>query len=72
MTQKSGLKRYNLVLPEAVFDEVRQVAASQNTTVVEMLRRYIKLGLMVSKLQETPEITLSVKEKEIEREIILL
>ena len=69
---ETALKRYNLVLPEDLFNEVQRVADSQHTTVVELLRRFIKLGLLATKVQQTPGAALLIREGEHEREIILL
>jgi len=66
------LKRYNLVLPKELFDEVQKLAESRHTTVVEMLRKFIKLGLLAIQIEETPDATLLVREGDTEREIILL
>lgn len=66
------LKRYNLVLPLELFDEVRKIADSRHTTVVEMLRKFIKLGLLAIQVEEIPDATLLIREGNTEREIILL
>ncbi|MBN1993453.1 MAG: hypothetical protein JW953_12200 [Anaerolineae bacterium] len=58
---EDGLKRYNLVLPEEMFNEVRKVADEQQTSMVEVIRKFIKLGLMVSEMQESPEMTVFIK-----------
>jgi len=46
------LKRYNLSIPEELFDEVEVIAKSHDTTVVDILRRFIKLGLLATKIQD--------------------
>lgn len=66
------LKRYNLVLPAELFDEVQQLADKQHTSVVEMLRKFIKLGLLAIQIEETSDATLLIREGDTEREIILL
>ncbi|MBN1994504.1 MAG: hypothetical protein JW953_17535 [Anaerolineae bacterium] len=70
-TQDGG-KRYNLVLPEEMFNAVKRVADAQQTSIVEVIRKFIKLGLMVFEMQETAEITLVVKKGGEEQKIILL
>jgi hypothetical protein len=69
---QEGCKRYNLVLPEEMFNEVKRVADEQQTSMVEVIRKFIKLGLMVFEMQETAEITLFVKKRGEEQKIILL
>ena len=66
------LKRYNLALPEDLFNEIQKLADSQHITVLELLRRFIKLGLLVSKIQENPDSALFIREGENEREIVFL
>ena len=65
-------KRYNLVLPEELFEEIQMVADKQQITVVEILRNFIKLGLLAIQIKETPDSALLIRENGTEREIILL
>lgn len=71
-TKESSVKRYNLVLPEDLYNEVRRQADEHGTTVVELLRKFIKLGLLAMDVQEDPESALIIREGDTEREIILL
>ena len=66
------LRRYNLVLPEALFDEIKQIADRQQTTVVEIIRRFMKLGLLATQIEEAPESELIIRENGAEQKIILL
>lgn len=43
------LKRYTLVLPDSVFQEVKNVADREHTTVLYVLRQFIKLGLLATR-----------------------
>ena len=56
------LKRYTLVLPEELFVVVQQRADQRGTTVVDLLRRFIRLGLLVLQLEDTPDATLIIRE----------
>jgi ATP-dependent Clp protease ATP-binding subunit ClpA len=67
-----GLKRYNLVLPEDLYQQVQALAERDNTTVVEVLRRFIKLGLLATRVTEAPDSALIIREGGREREILLL
>jgi hypothetical protein len=40
------MKRYNLVLPEELYSELEKVADDKGVPVVELLRKFIKLGLL--------------------------
>jgi hypothetical protein len=70
--RESGIKRYNLVLPEDLYNEVRRQADEHGTTVVELIRKFIKLGLLAMDVQEDPKSALIIREGDTEREIILL
>ncbi len=67
-----GLKRYNLVLPEDLFDELQELADNKQTTVVDLLRKFIKLGLVVAKVEETPGSAFLIREGKAERQLVLL
>ena len=66
------VKRYNLALPEDMFREVEQLAEQEHTTVLEVIRRSVKLGLLAASVQKTPGASLVIRQGENEREIILL
>lgn len=67
-----GLKRYNLVLPEELFRELQMLAEHRHTTVVELLRKFIRLGLLVAKFEESPDTVFVVREGDKERQLVLL
>lgn len=68
----SATKRYTLVLPTELFDEVQEVADARHTTVVGLLRQFIKLGLLAVQLEDTPDSALLIREGETEKEIRML
>ncbi len=70
--QKAGMKRYNLVIPNRLFDEVQQLADDQQISVLELLRRFIKLGLVITKLSQGANATLIIREDDRERELVLI
>lgn len=43
----SNMKRYNFVMPSELFDQVQTLADSRYVTVAEILRTFVKLGLLV-------------------------
>jgi ATP-dependent Clp protease ATP-binding subunit ClpA len=67
-----GTRRYTLVLPEALFGQVEQLAAAEHTTVVELLRRFTKLGLLAAEVQKQPDAALLLRDGTGERQILLL
>ena len=73
MTEKiTSLKRYNLVLPEELFNEVEKIANKRQTTVVDILRRFIKLGLLATQIEESPDGALLIREGNVERQIVFM
>ena len=71
---ETGTRRYTLVFPEERFAQVERLATAEHTTVVELLRRFTKLGLLASEVQRTPGAALLIRdgEGEGERQIVLL
>ncbi len=67
-----GVKRYNLVLPMDLFNAIQQIADEEQTTVVEMLRRFIKLGLIAIDIARDPNSKLIIREGNRDQEILLL
>jgi hypothetical protein len=68
----TSTRRYNLVLPEELYDEVRHLAKKNNTTVVELLRKFIKLGLLAVRIQDDPSSALLIRDGETETKVFLL
>lgn len=68
----TGVKRYNLVLSETLYAELEDAARKRNTSVVDMLRRYIRLGLLVEEIDANPHAELLIREGERERQIVLI
>lgn len=71
-SNQTGVKRYNLVLPMDLFNAVNQLAEEEQTTVVELLRRFIKLGLIAADVARDPNSKLIIREGKQEQEILLL
>lgn len=65
-------KRYVLVLPQELYDEVEAIANREQVAVVTLLRKFIKLGLIAINLEDDPNSSLVIREDGTEREIILL
>lgn len=69
---KAKLKRYNLALPEDLFREVELLAEREHTTVLEVIRRSVKLGLLIAQVQQTPGASFVIREGTSERQLVLL
>ena len=46
--KKRANKRYTFELPIEIYNQLAEVAEENGTSVVEMLRKYIKLGLLAT------------------------
>jgi len=60
---KTKVRRYNMALPETVYEDLRIIADINDVTIAEVLRKYIKLGLIVSEIENTPSIDLVLREE---------
>jgi hypothetical protein len=72
MAKKTTKKRFNLVLSEDLLGQVETLAEEEETSVVEMFRRFIKLGLIAAQVQKDPNSALVIREGDHEREILFL
>ena len=64
--------RYNLALPNELFEELKMVADEKGISVVEMLRKFIRLGLLALQIQDKPGSALIIREGDTERQIMIL
>jgi hypothetical protein len=71
MAKKVSRKRYNLVLPEELFDAVQQMADEKDTTVVELIRKFLRLGLVIADAEKDDLATLYIREGDQEKQIHL-
>jgi hypothetical protein len=65
-------KRYNLVLPQPLFDELQRIADERQSTVLEVLKQFIRLGLLVSKAERSSDTAVVIREGDRERELMLI
>lgn len=65
-------KRYNLVLPADLFTEIQRIAERDNTTVVEVFRKFIKLGLLADQIGNDPDSSLLIREGDQETKLIFI
>ncbi len=69
---KDNIKRYNLALPEDLFDSIHELAEKEHTTVLEILRKFIRLGLIAADISKDSNSKLIIREGNAEREILML
>lgn len=56
-------KRYTLSLPPVIYNEIREQAERNNTTIGEVVRQVLKFGLAAIELQADPNTELIIREK---------
>jgi hypothetical protein len=64
-------KRYNLVLPDDLYAEVKCIADTEQTSVIEAFKKIIKYGLLLFKIMKDPDSRLVIRQGETEREIVI-
>ncbi len=62
-------KRYPLVLPTEVFEEIVALAKEHKITVAEVLRRCVALGLVAGEVERQPDSALLIRDANGMREI---
>ena len=65
-------KRYNLVLPNDLYLEVKGIADTERTSVLDAFKRIIKYGLMTYKIMKDPSSQLIIRQGDSEREIVIV
>jgi hypothetical protein len=72
MTHSAKTKRYTLTLLESTLDEVDGIAADEGVTTVNILRRFVRLGLLVTKAQRTSGASLIIREDGQDKHILIV
>jgi hypothetical protein len=65
-------KRYNVMLPAELFDELQEVAKQKHTTVLELIKRFVKLGLLAVRAETSPDLDFLVRERGVESRVMIL
>jgi hypothetical protein len=66
------VKRYQLVLPQSLYDRVHAAAEEREVTVVQLLRAFIKLGLVVLEAENDPHGELILRTEHGEKQLVLV
>ena len=65
-------KRHNLVLPPDLHRKLQEVADRQGTTVTELIKKCLKIGLIALEVENTPGAELLIREHGAERTILIV
>lgn len=71
MSQDS-VHRYSLVLPADLYDRIKSIAEEEQTTVLEIMKRFLRLGLVATQAQRNGSAQLILREGDRDREILLV
>ncbi len=66
--KKRSTKRYTFELPIEIYNQLSTTAEQNGTSVVEMLRKYIKLGLLATQ----PNTVVLLKNGDLEQPVMLV
>jgi hypothetical protein len=64
-------RHYNVVLPDDLYVELERLAVYQGTSVLYLMKQFIKLGLLAAAADNQPGTVLVLRENGREREIHL-
>lgn len=68
-----GIKRYNLAIPYYMYDEIKTIADSNDTTILDVIKKFLKLGLTISREQRKQNCEVIIRtDSGIEKEILIL
>lgn len=65
-------KRVHLVVPGEVWDDIERIAAERHTTATAVLRGFIKLGILATRIEREPDSALILREGEREQQLLIL
>lgn len=69
--QTKEVKRYQLVIPNSMYDVIKEIADTENSTVLETIRRLIRYGLTLYTILKDRENQLIIRNGNVEREVVL-
>lgn len=62
-SKEEGIKRYNLALPMKLYLEVRAEAKAAHTSILEMLKRLIRIGLLLFNFSRKPNTEIIIRKE---------
>lgn len=63
-------KRYNLVIPVELYNQLSEIAGRDGASVIDVMRRFIKVGLYIDAVSHTKGAKVIIREGKSEREIV--
>jgi len=68
---REGIKKYTLVVPQKLFEEVQELAQEEHTTVVDIIKQSLKLRLLAARLAKSSEADILIREGGVERILVI-
>jgi len=65
------MTRYNLVIKKELYDAVEAIAQRRGTSVVAVMKQFVKMGLFAERIEGDPNMDLLVREGEVTRVVLL-
>ena len=56
-------KRYSLVLPQELYDEIDEIAKARNSAVVEVIKQFLRLGVTLVETEKSPDTSLILRRR---------
>jgi hypothetical protein len=72
MVEQPARRRYSLVIPETLYQEIEEVAIELDTAVVEVIKRFLKLSLLAYRLQKEDDAALLIEDSDGIRQIYIV
>lgn len=64
MVEKPKRRRYSLMMDESTFTEIEDVAYKLDTNMVDVIKRFLRLALLIYKYQQDPDVTVMIQKKD--------
>lgn len=69
VTKAKTKKRYNLVIPTELYNQLGEIAGRDGMSVIDVMRRFIKVGLYIDAVSHTKGAKVIIRDGKEEREI---
>jgi hypothetical protein len=63
MADRIERRRYNLQISKDLYEDIERISIELDTSVVEVIKRFLRFGLIVYDLQRSPDVDLLISEK---------
>jgi hypothetical protein len=61
--ERKETRRFNVVLPAELLNQLQEVAHENHTTTLDLIKRFVKLGLLVVRAEKDPDLEFLIRER---------